>query len=515
MTSGDFQIVILTGTASGQTYPLAEGDTKVGRSRTNQIVIEDASASRHHLTLRRTGDTVMIEDVGSSHGTFLNEKRLRGIVSLAHGDVFQVGEVQCRFEMPQADEDGGETRYVEPSAAAAVAEEPASSPASASATRFAEVEESAPETSYMPVEEVQEEDESDKTRMIGGGETRMLDMDELKGLRPGRKEARSGKRVAMGVILLLLLVVAAVVYVARVVSVPTEAQTASQTELYKDEQLQFWIRYPAAWSRTKEAAPEAIISFRSDSKLGRLDIFALRSERIRRTGLTLGFDEYVAEMKGRHEGFTLKRHRRRRKGDLELYTFRADTSTEGLAGVFLLAGERRIAVECRARLDEYPHLAPVFAVILGSLGIEDRQEFIDFPRPDNAMHRRALGQPAALMKEIEEHIEIGADLVKNRSVRRSNLFYAIKEYQAALQMICAFNVRPEALYNKAAIGLSKASEMYRSGVADLKFAITVAEKQGDREAAYWDATKLVQMIPDKTDIDHQYALRRVKGYTPE
>ena len=40
----------------------------------------------------------MVEDLDSAHGTFLNEKRLRGILSLSVGDIIQVGS-QTRMPM--------------------------------------------------------------------------------------------------------------------------------------------------------------------------------------------------------------------------------------------------------------------------------------------------------------------------------------------------------------------------------------------------------------------------------
>jgi pSer/pThr/pTyr-binding forkhead associated (FHA) protein len=60
---------------------------KVGRLETNDLVLRDArSASRHHATLTVEGETLYVEDVGSSNGTFVNGHKIGVKTALQNQD---------------------------------------------------------------------------------------------------------------------------------------------------------------------------------------------------------------------------------------------------------------------------------------------------------------------------------------------------------------------------------------------------------------------------------------------
>ncbi|HZS45065.1 MAG TPA: FHA domain-containing protein [Blastocatellia bacterium] len=72
----------------------------VGRGRDNDIVIDDRSVSKFHSTIALTQDgKLIVADVGSSNGTFVNNKAVRGREVVDIGDVIGFGEVEVRLEV--------------------------------------------------------------------------------------------------------------------------------------------------------------------------------------------------------------------------------------------------------------------------------------------------------------------------------------------------------------------------------------------------------------------------------
>ena len=76
--------------------PLREPTTRLGRSHTADVVLEDPSVSRRHaLVVRRDGRTVVLDD-RSLNGVHVNGERV-GQATLRDGDTLAVGDVQMRF----------------------------------------------------------------------------------------------------------------------------------------------------------------------------------------------------------------------------------------------------------------------------------------------------------------------------------------------------------------------------------------------------------------------------------
>ncbi len=98
-----FRLVVRRGPQPNQIYEITKDVTTLGRDITNDIVINDREASRHHLRLVRSGDSITIEDLGSTNGTFVNGKRLSGVTPLQNGDMVGLGEtVTLGFEIQRA-----------------------------------------------------------------------------------------------------------------------------------------------------------------------------------------------------------------------------------------------------------------------------------------------------------------------------------------------------------------------------------------------------------------------------
>jgi serine/threonine protein kinase len=65
--------------------------------RAGQLAIADARVSRQHARVFRRGAEYLVEDLGSSNGTFLNDERIQGAVALEDGDRIRIGGCHIRF----------------------------------------------------------------------------------------------------------------------------------------------------------------------------------------------------------------------------------------------------------------------------------------------------------------------------------------------------------------------------------------------------------------------------------
>lgn len=88
----EFQFVMRSGPTPGKVYPL-EGDViTIGRDPANTIHINDAEVSRRHARLEKRDNAYVIQDLGSTNGTFVNGVRLSGMQVLNPGDQISLGE---------------------------------------------------------------------------------------------------------------------------------------------------------------------------------------------------------------------------------------------------------------------------------------------------------------------------------------------------------------------------------------------------------------------------------------
>ncbi len=87
-----FQFVMRSGPTPGVTFPLEGDQLTIGRDSTNGVAINDAEVSRKHARLMFQGGKYVLEDLGSTNGTFVNGQRLAGQVVLKSGDVVSLGE---------------------------------------------------------------------------------------------------------------------------------------------------------------------------------------------------------------------------------------------------------------------------------------------------------------------------------------------------------------------------------------------------------------------------------------
>ncbi|HSO98885.1 MAG TPA: FHA domain-containing protein, partial [Solirubrobacteraceae bacterium] len=83
------------GHESGVAYDLSGGAT-LGRGEV-EIQLEDPFASTRHARISRQGHVLVIEDLGSTNGTYLNEEPLNGPQPLHGGDRIRVGDSEFTY----------------------------------------------------------------------------------------------------------------------------------------------------------------------------------------------------------------------------------------------------------------------------------------------------------------------------------------------------------------------------------------------------------------------------------
>jgi diguanylate cyclase (GGDEF)-like protein/PAS domain S-box-containing protein len=89
-----------------KTIFMLEGDTTIGRNRSNTISLVDPGVSRVHARLMRQGDHWVIADLRSRNGLFVNDERVESR-ALKHGDQIRIGSVLLRFVEGDAREERG------------------------------------------------------------------------------------------------------------------------------------------------------------------------------------------------------------------------------------------------------------------------------------------------------------------------------------------------------------------------------------------------------------------------
>ncbi len=70
-----FMLRGVSGTTFGRNFALT-GSMTIGRQSDCDIPIQAEEISRHHVRLQVTADGVMVEDLGSANGTWINDKRV-------------------------------------------------------------------------------------------------------------------------------------------------------------------------------------------------------------------------------------------------------------------------------------------------------------------------------------------------------------------------------------------------------------------------------------------------------
>jgi hypothetical protein len=84
------------GHAAGMEYTISERGVTLGRGEV-EIQLDDPFASSRHARISKQGHVVLIEDLGSTNGTYLNDELLTGPQPLHDGDRIRIGDSEFSY----------------------------------------------------------------------------------------------------------------------------------------------------------------------------------------------------------------------------------------------------------------------------------------------------------------------------------------------------------------------------------------------------------------------------------
>lgn len=87
---------------TGREHFLTSDPVIIGRAVENDIVVTSRRVSREHARVERQGQRIVLVDLGSTNGTFLNDERVLAPVELRDGDNVSIGDVVLAFHDPES-----------------------------------------------------------------------------------------------------------------------------------------------------------------------------------------------------------------------------------------------------------------------------------------------------------------------------------------------------------------------------------------------------------------------------
>jgi pSer/pThr/pTyr-binding forkhead associated (FHA) protein len=92
------KLVVLNSAVTVRSHELKVDKTTIGRVDDNTFQIPDASVSSHHCEILLRGSAVVVKDLNSTNGTFINGTQITGESELKSGQTLRLGQVELRLE---------------------------------------------------------------------------------------------------------------------------------------------------------------------------------------------------------------------------------------------------------------------------------------------------------------------------------------------------------------------------------------------------------------------------------
>jgi len=95
--SNEAALVVIHGTDLGKKYDLRQAETIIGRASKADIQVDEESVSRSHAVLANNGQNVVVKDLGSTNGTYINDEPVGSTLELRNGDLLRIGRTIFKF----------------------------------------------------------------------------------------------------------------------------------------------------------------------------------------------------------------------------------------------------------------------------------------------------------------------------------------------------------------------------------------------------------------------------------
>ena len=96
----NIQLIMPAGQGRERTFALDREISIVGRDHKCHLRIPLSNVSREHCRIELDQGLVYLRDLGSTNGTYVNNRRVDEIVTLVAGDVIQIASVQFTVHLP-------------------------------------------------------------------------------------------------------------------------------------------------------------------------------------------------------------------------------------------------------------------------------------------------------------------------------------------------------------------------------------------------------------------------------
>lgn len=96
------KLVILSSGMTGRSHELKVDKTTIGRVDDNTFPIAESSVSSHHCEILLRGPDVVVNDLNSTNGTFINGDKITGEAVLKPGQILRLGQIELRLDVEGA-----------------------------------------------------------------------------------------------------------------------------------------------------------------------------------------------------------------------------------------------------------------------------------------------------------------------------------------------------------------------------------------------------------------------------
>ena len=96
------KLVILSPGMAGRSHELKVDKTTIGRVDDNTFPIAESSVSSHHCEILLRGAEVVVHDLNSTNGTFINGNQITGKAVLKPGQTLKLGQIELKLEVEGA-----------------------------------------------------------------------------------------------------------------------------------------------------------------------------------------------------------------------------------------------------------------------------------------------------------------------------------------------------------------------------------------------------------------------------